>query len=83
MSYSDTSVEVAATNKGSEGEIRVDAISRINEGPSFELASQNMLIASDDDVDPHLKTKFMEWFSNDCNEQFRVGDVLQNGNFFQ
>ncbi|PHT97131.1 hypothetical protein BC332_33943 [Capsicum chinense] len=177
-SYNDTPIEVVATNKGSEEETRVDVVSRINEGPSFEFLSQNMLIASDEvDVksnkkstsqfnfvqkeakipkqedsiakplvktntpqtkepmtvikkpdisfkgvftpsiwlkspyknpyikkewgedwkdnfqrrcpfhyakdDPYLKTKFMEWLSTDCNEQFRVGGVLQSGNFFQ
>ncbi|KAM3270918.1 hypothetical protein P3S67_029120 [Capsicum chacoense] len=33
--------------------------------------------------DPYLKTEFMEWLSMDCNEKFRVGGVLQSGNFFQ
>ncbi|PHT39821.1 hypothetical protein CQW23_18675 [Capsicum baccatum] len=61
-SYNDTYIEVVATNKASEGETGVDAVSRINEGPSFELLSQNMLIASDD-VDVKLNKKSTSQFN--------------------
>ncbi|PHT97496.1 hypothetical protein BC332_33577 [Capsicum chinense] len=93
VSYNDTPIEVVATNKRSEEETRVDVVSRINEGPSFELLSQNMLIVSDE-VDVKSNKKWTSQFKflrkkpkyQDKKILLRsrwVGDVLQNGNFFQ
>ncbi|PHT39743.1 hypothetical protein CQW23_18597 [Capsicum baccatum] len=87
MSYNDTPIEVVATNKGSEEETRVDAVSRINEGPSFELLSQNMLIASDEvDVKSNKKSTSQFNFVQKEAEIPRQEDAIAkplNGNFFQ
>ncbi|PHT72926.1 hypothetical protein T459_23711 [Capsicum annuum] len=82
VSYNDTPIEVVATNKRSEEETRVDVVSRINEGPSFELLSQNMLIASDE-VDVKSNKKSTSQFKFFKKEAEIPRQEPLNGNFFQ